>query len=490
MSHTPMAQQLNIQPNNNNNPPSLESALSTYLSLLTVHSHQTNHLKARRNELKDLINKSNEMLDMTESINFVGSEIGEIVCCLEDVLTPSNATNNNSDSIKNITKYKHSNAFKYIVKVSMGIKYLVSILPSLCIIPISSNSNNKIIRFKKLKPTTRVALDITTLTITHILPIEINPTIHFMTLTPENLDSISFENIGGLNKEIQELREVIELPLINPHLYDRIGIKPPKGVLLYGPPGTGKTLLAKAVAKCIKVNFLSVTASSLIEKYIGESSRMIRELFQYARNNSPAVIFIDEIDAIGSKRSNEHGSCDREVQRTLMELLNQLDGFSGLERVGVVMATNRPDILDEALLRPGRVDRKIEIPLPDVKGRIDILKIYINSSNETHNFAEAHHSGDNNETQTLYADDSEYNSNEKELPSSIDEVINIELIAKLTHGFNGADLRHLVTEAGMNAIRKDREFRVMEDYILAVRKIKRGKGLEGVLEYNTTSGGE
>jgi len=172
------------------------------------------------------------------------------------------------------------------------------------------------------------------------------------------------------------LRETIELPLTNPELFKRVGIKPPKGVLLYGPPGTGKTLLARALACQMDCKFLKVVASSIVDKYIGESARVIREMFAYAKDNQPCIIFMDEIDAIGGKRLAEGSSADREIQRTLMELLNHLDGFEDLGRVKCVMATNRPDTLDPALLGPGRLDRKIEIPLPNEANRLDILKIH------------------------------------------------------------------------------------------------------------------
>ena len=166
---------------------------------------------------------------------------------------------------------------------------------------------------------------------------------------------------------------------MNPELFVRVGIKPPKGVLLYGPPGTGKTLLARAVASTIDTNFLKVVSSAIVDKYIGESARVIREMFGYAKDHEPCIIFMDEIDAIGGRRFSEGTSADREIQRTLMELLNQMDGFDYLGRVKVIMATNRPDTLDPALLRPGRLDRKIEIPLPNEIGRMEILKIHSQS---------------------------------------------------------------------------------------------------------------
>ncbi|KAI5175602.1 26S proteasome regulatory subunit T4, partial [Pancytospora epiphaga] len=255
-----------------------------------------------------------------------------------------------------------------------------------------------------------------------------------------------FSSVGGLEEQIREIREVIELPIKNPEIFKRVGIKPPKGVLLYGPPGTGKTLLARIVASTMDVTFLKVVASGLIEKYIGESSRMIREMFAYARKSAPCIIFMDEIDAIGGKRSNDSNSSDREVQRTLMELLNQMDGFSDLDDVKIIMATNRPDILDEALLRPGRLDRKVEIPLPNERGRKEILLIHSKKMERA-------------------------------------EDINYDHLVKLTVGFNGADLRNVCTEAGMIAMREERDFVTHEDFVKSCRKLEEAKKLETKLDY-------
>lgn len=241
--------------------------------------------------------------------------------------------------------------------------------------------------------------------------------------------------------------QVIELPLINPELFDRVGIKAPKGVLLYGPPGTGKTLLARAVAHNIDAKFLKVVSSAIVDKYIGESARVIREMFSYARENQPCVIFMDEIDAIGGRRFSEGTSADREIQRTLMELLNQMDGFDTLHRVKIIMATNRPDVLDPALLRPGRLDRKIEIPLPNEQGRLEVLKIHASGITKK---------GD----------------------------IDYEAVTKLADGFNAADLRNVCTEAGMFAIRASRSWVIQEDFMKAVRKISDMKKLEGKLNYD------
>ncbi|EHH19997.1 hypothetical protein EGK_02756, partial [Macaca mulatta] len=305
---------------------------------------------------------------------------------------------------------------KFIVKATNGPRYVVGCRRQL----------DK----SKLKPGTRVALDMTTLTIMRYLPREVDPLV--CNMSHEDPGNVSYSEIGGLSEQIRELREVIELPLANPELFQRVGIIPPKGYLLYGPPGTGKTLL--------------VVSSSIVDKYIGESARLIREMFNYARDRQPCLIFMDEIDAIGGRRFSEGTSADREIRRTLMELLNQMDGFGTLHRVKMIMATNRPDTLDPALLRPGRLDRKTHIDSPNEQARLDILKI---------------HAG----------------------PITKHGEIDYEAIVKLSDGFNGADLRNVCTEAGMFAIRADHDFVVQEDFMKAVRKVADSKKLESKLDY-------
>ncbi|KAJ2749557.1 26S proteasome subunit rpt4, partial [Coemansia sp. BCRC 34490] len=326
--------------------------------------------------------------------------------------------------------FKQLDEDRFIVKSSMGPRYVVR----------CRNKVNK----EHLKQGTRVALDMTTLTIMRRLPREVDPLVYNM--SAEKPDDVSFAGVGGLAEQIRELREVIELPLMNPELFLRVGVKPPKGVLLYGPPGTGKTLLAKAVANSLETNFLKVVSSAIVDKYIGESSRIVREMFGYAKDHEPCIIFMDEIDAIGGRRFSEGTSADREIQRTLMELLNQMDGFDTLGKVKMIMATNRPDTLDPALLRPGRLDRKIEIPLPNEQGRTEILKI--------HAAGIAKHGE-----------------------------IDYEAIVKLSDGFNGADLRNVCTEAGMFAIREERDYVVQDDFMKAVRKVADAKKLESKLDY-------
>lgn len=319
---------------------------------------------------------------------------------------------------------------KFIVKASSGPRYVVG-----C---------RRGVNRSKLKATTRVALDMTTYTIMRTLPREVDPLVYNM--SHEDPGNISYSEVGGVSEQLRELREVIELPLRNPELFLRVGITPPKGCLLYGPPGTGKTLLARAVASNVDASFLKVVSSAIVDKYIGESARLIREMFGYAREHEPCIIFMDEIDAIGGRRFSEGSSADREIQRTLMELLNQMDGFDVLGKVKMIMATNRPDTLDPALLRPGRLDRKIEIPLPNEQARLEILKIHAQP------IAKA---GD----------------------------IDYEAVVKLSDGFNGADLRNICTEAGLFAIRDEKDVVLEEHFLRAARKVAESKKLESTLDY-------
>lgn len=365
----------------------------------------TTSVKRLRQDVKDLVVDYNRTEDDLKAIQSVGMLIGDVL--------------------------KHMDDERFIVKASSGPRYVVGCRTKL--------------EKSKLKPGTRVALDMTTLTIMRPMPREVDPTI-FNMLNDES-GTIDFSEIGGLNDQVRELREVIELPLTNPELFIRVGIKAPKGVLLYGPPGTGKTLLARALASNINGTFLKVVASAIVDKYIGESARIIREMFGYAKDHQPCVIFMDEIDAIGGSRFSEGTSADREIQRTLMELLAQLDGFESLGAVKIVMATNRPDILDPALLRPGRLDRKIEIPLPNEASRLEILKIHAGSITKR---------GD----------------------------IDYESVVKLADGFNGADLRNICTEAGLFAIREGRDYVLEEDFMKAARKIAETKKLESKLDYS------
>ena len=285
----------------------------------------------------------------------------------------------------------------------------------------------------KLRPGSIVALNSRGSTIVEVLPGRTDPLVKAMEVVEK--PNVRFTDIGGLEKQIQELYEVVALPLINPDLFREVGIDPPRGVLLYGPPGTGKTLLAKAVATETNAVFIRVVASEFVNKFIGEGARLVREVFRYARSRAPAIIFIDEIDAIGARRVEMGTSGDREVQRTLLQLLAEIDGFDPLSNVKVIAATNRLDLLDPALLRPGRFDRLIEVPLPDRRGRLEILRIL---------------------------------SRKARLAGDVD----LDYIARITEGMSGAELKAVITEAGYMAIRNRRKHITMEDLVAAVEKVK------------------
>ena len=284
----------------------------------------------------------------------------------------------------------------------------------------------------KVIPGARVSLNQDSLAVVEVLPSKKEADI--MAMEIEEKPDINYDDIGGLEKAIVEIKETVELPIKKPELFEEIGIEPPKGILLYGPPGTGKTLLAKAVANQTNATFIKLVASEFVNKFLGEGARYVRQVFELAKEKSPAIIFIDEIDAIGTKRTQGTQGADREVQRTLMQLLSELDGFESRGNVGIIAATNRPDILDDALIRPGRFDRAIEVPLPNKDGRINILKIH---------------------TQKM----------------KIDENIDFESISELTEGFSGADLKAVCTEAGMFAIRNERKKVISKDFMDAIDKI-------------------
>ncbi|KAK7108959.1 hypothetical protein V1264_013090 [Littorina saxatilis] len=265
-----------------------------------------------------------------------------------------------------------------------------------------------------------------------ILMCQVDPLVSLMMV--EKVPDSTYEMVGGLDKQIKEIKEVIELPVKHPELFEALGIAQPKGVLLYGPPGTGKTLLARAVAHHTECTFIRVSGSELVQKFIGEGSRMVRELFVMAREHAPSIIFMDEIDSIGSSRLEGGSGGDSEVQRTMLELLNQLDGFEPKQNIKVIMATNRIDILDSALLRPGRIDRKIEFPPPNEEARLDILKIHSRKMNLTRG-------------------------------------INLRKIAELMPGASGAEVKGVCTESGMYALRERRVHVTQEDFELAVAKV-------------------
>jgi proteasome regulatory subunit len=284
----------------------------------------------------------------------------------------------------------------------------------------------------KITVGSRVALNKQTLAVMGVLPASLDPLVTASEIVDK--PSVTYADIGGLGDQIREIRESVEYPLLRSELYKKVGVDPPKGVLLIGSPGTGKTMIAKAVAHHTNATFVRLVGSELVQKYIGEGARLVRELFQLAREKAPTIIFIDEVDSIGAKRLEVATSGDREVQRTLMQLLAEMDGFEPLANVKIIAATNRPDILDDALLRPGRFDRIIEIPVPTYQGRAEIFKI--------------HSSG-----------------------MAIRETIDFEALASRCEGATGADIRAICTEAGMWAIREERDTVTLADFDRAIEKV-------------------
>eukprot|EP01128_Nolandella_sp_AFSM9_P007741 TRINITY_DN4340_c0_g1_i1.p1 TRINITY_DN4340_c0_g1~~TRINITY_DN4340_c0_g1_i1.p1 ORF type:complete len:405 (+),score=115.78 TRINITY_DN4340_c0_g1_i1:46-1215(+) len=343
-------------------------------------------LEAQRNDWNEKVRFIKEEL---QKLHEPGSHVGEIV--------------------------KLMGKTKALVKVGPEGKYVVKINPKIDI--------------TLLKANVRVALKSDSYELHLILPNKVDPIVSLMKV--EKVPDSTYEMVGGCAKQIKEIKEVVELPIKHPELFESLGIPQPKGVLMYGPPGTGKTLLARAVAHHTDCTFIRVSGSELVQKYIGEGSRMVRELFVMARESAPCIIFIDEIDSIGSARS---GRGDSEVQRTMLELLNQLDGFESSQDIKIIMATNRIDILDSALLRPGRIDRKIEFPKPDEKARTDVLTIHSRKMNLTRG-------------------------------------INLRKIGDAASGASGAELKAICTEAGMFALRERRVHVSQEDFELAVAKV-------------------
>ena len=278
----------------------------------------------------------------------------------------------------------------------------------------------------------RVSLNKQTLSIMDVLPSSVDPVVSGAEIVDK--PNITYDDIGGLKTQMMELREAVEDPLLRPELYAKVGIEPPKGVLLVGPPGTGKTLMAKAVANATQATFIRLVGSELVQKYIGEGARLVRELFELAKEKAPSIIFIDELDSVGAKRLDVTTSGDREVQRTLMQLLSELDGFTPMSNIKIIGATNRPDILDDALLRPGRFDRIVDVGLPDQDARAEIFRIHLKKMN-------------------------------------VDGDISPNSLADLTDGASGAEIKSICTEAGMLAIRDNRDCVTRDDFIKAKTKV-------------------
>jgi proteasome regulatory subunit len=254
--------------------------------------------------------------------------------------------------------------------------------------------------------------------------------------------TVEWKDIGGLETQANEIREVVELPLKKPELFKKVGIKPPKGVLLYGPPGTGKTLLAKAVAKSTNSTFIEIVGAELVQKFIGEGAKLVKEIFEMARKKAPAIVFIDELDSLAAKRMEVGTSGEREVNRTFMQLLAELDGFNALGNVKIIGATNRKDILDPAIIRPGRLDRLIKVDVPGKEAKLEIFKIH--SKNMT-----------------------------------LEKGINMKMLVEKMENFSGAEIHAVCTEAGYFAIRDERIKITKDDFLKGISKVRREEKLEG-----------
>ena len=328
---------------------------------------------------------------------------------------------------------------KHLLKPSSSVAEVVKVLGQEMVLVKGSSEGKQIVKVDKkikledLTPNARVTLKSEEKNlINRILPSRVDPLVSLMKV--EKAPDSTYDSIGGLDIQVKEIREVIELPIKHPDIFENLGIAQPKGVILYGPPGTGKTLLARAVAHHTDCTFIRVSGNELVQKYIGEGARLVRELFVMARQHAPSIIFMDEIDSIGGQRFDENSGGDSEVQRTMLELLNQLDGFESVQNIKIIMATNRIDILDDALLRAGRIDRKIEFPNPNDAARVDILKIHSRKMN---------------------------------LVRGIDLV----KIANMMPNASGAECKAACSEAGMFALRERRMHITQDDFEMAVAKV-------------------
>lgn len=419
-------------------------------NLNIIRSSMTESTRSKDESMRSHLGKSGPMYDGIEP-----GELGEVTESVQDRMRQLESRNSfleeQCSQIESEKRYLENQKIKYEREIRklqseldrmktspLIIGTVIDIIKNDRIIVRSSNGPQFLVNVsqyideKKLLPGAKVALNQHTLAIAEVIPSTEEPFVAAM----EVLESVEvdYDQIGGLDEQIQELQEAVELPLIEPERFARIGIEPPKGVLLYGLPGTGKTLLAKAVAHRTNATFIRVVGSELVQKYIGDGSKLVREIFEMARKKAPSIIFIDELDSIAARRLNETTGADREVQRTLMQLLAEMDGFDKRKNIRIIAATNRPDVLDPAILRPGRFDRLVHVPMPGVEARGKILKIHC-------------------ERMALSGD------------------IDFKRLAKATEGMSGADLKAIATEAGMFAVRKDKELVEMEDFLEAVDKV-------------------
>ncbi len=368
------------------------------------------HLEERNADLREQKRKADtEVRHLREEVQALTREVQRLTVELEKIKHPPLIVGTILDTLSD---------GRVVIKSTTGPNFVV---------PVAD-----FVKRSELSSGTRVSLNQNNLTVVGVLPSSRDPLVSAAEVT--NRPGVAYENIGGLEDVIQQIRESVEYPLTRPELYERLGIRPPKGVLLKGLPGTGKTMLARAAAHATNATFIRLVGSELVQKFIGEGARRVREVFQLAREKSPSIIFIDEIDAIAARRTDDGNASNREVERTLMQLLAELDGFDDRGDVRILAATNRADILDPAITRPGRFDRIIDVPLPSPEGQLDILRLHT---------AGMSLSGD------------------------------VDLAALVPHlgGSTGADIQALCTEAGMRALRQERATITHADFVAAIRKL-------------------
>jgi len=352
---------------------------------------------------------------------------------MRDKLLDANAENNKYQ--QKLERLTHEN--KKLKQSPLFVATVQEITPDGAVIKQHGNNQEALTEItaemrEKLSPDDRVAVNNS---LSVVKKLEKETDVRARVMQVEHSPDVTYADIGGLEDQMQEVRETVEMPLEHPDMFEDVGITPPSGVLLYGPPGTGKTMLAKAVANETDATFIKMAGSELVHKFIGEGAKLVRDLFEVARENQPAVLFIDEIDAIASKRTDSKTSGDAEVQRTMMQLLSEMDGFDERGEVRIIAATNRFDMLDPAILRPGRFDRLIEVPKPGTEGREIIFQIHTRKMN---------------------------------LASDID----FEELAEMTPEASGADIKAICTEAGMFAIRDDRTEVTLDDFLGAHEKLQ------------------
>ena len=371
---------------------------------------------------QEKIDSLQERLDVLESQNEE----------MRDKLLDANAENNKYQ--QKLERLTHEN--KKLKQSPLFVATVQEITPDGAVIKQHGNNQEALTEItdemrEKLDPDDRVAVNNS---LSVVKKLEKETDVRARVMQVEHSPDVTYADIGGLEDQMQEVRETVEMPLEHPDMFEDVGITPPSGVLLYGPPGTGKTMLAKAVANETDATFIKMAGSELVHKFIGEGAKLVRDLFEVARENQPAVLFIDEIDAIASKRTDSKTSGDAEVQRTMMQLLSEMDGFDERGEVRIIAATNRFDMLDPAILRPGRFDRLIEVPKPETEGREIIFQIHTRNMN-------------------------------------LADGVDFAELAELTPDASGADIKAICTEAGMFAIRDDRTEVTLDDFLEAHEKL-------------------